>query len=45
MGIAAEPAFALALLVHATILAVTSVGGVTAYLATRGRPAGMRSLP
>ena len=44
IGIAAEPAFALALLVHATILAVTSVGGVTAYLATRGRPAGTRSL-
>ena len=29
------PAFALALLVHAAILAVTSVGGVAAYLATR----------
>jgi hypothetical protein len=39
VGIAAEPAFALALLVHASILAVTSVGGVAAYLATRGRPA------
>lgn len=38
VGIAAEPAFALALLVHATILAVTSVGGVVALLATgRGR--------
>jgi len=42
VGIAAEPAFALALLVHAAILAVTSVGGVAAYLATRGRPADMQ---
>ena len=40
VGIDADPAFALALLVHASILAVTSVGGVVAYLATRGRPAG-----
>ena len=40
VGIDTDPAFALALLVHASILAVTSVGGVVAYLATRGRPAG-----
>jgi uncharacterized protein (TIRG00374 family) len=45
VGIAAEPAFALALLVHASILAVTSVGGVVAYLATRGRPADARLAP
>ena len=42
VGIGAEPAFALALLVHASILAVTSVGGVAAYLVTRGRPADAR---
>ena len=35
----ADAAFALALLVHVAILAVTSVGGVVAYLATQGRPA------
>ncbi len=34
IGIAPDPAFALALLVHAAILAITSVGGVTALLAT-----------
>jgi hypothetical protein len=45
VGIAAEPAFALALLVHASILAVTSVGGVAAYLATRGRLAPARVSP
>ncbi len=41
VGVAADPAFALALLVHAAILAVTTVGGVVAFLATRGpaRPA------
>jgi hypothetical protein len=38
VGVAADPAFALALLVHGVILLVTTVGGVTAYLATRGRP-------
>jgi uncharacterized protein (TIRG00374 family) len=38
VGVAAEPAFALALLVHAAILAITTVGGTAAYLATRGRP-------
>ncbi len=39
VGVPADPAFALALLVHGAIVAVTTVGGVTAYLATRGRPA------
>jgi uncharacterized protein (TIRG00374 family) len=40
VGISADAAFALALLVHASILAVTSVGGVVALLATgRDRPA------
>jgi uncharacterized protein (TIRG00374 family) len=39
VGVPADPAFALALLVHAAILAVTTVGGVVAFLATRGRPA------
>ncbi len=39
VGVPADAAFALALLVHAAILAVTSVGGVVAYLATQGRPA------
>ena len=34
VGIAPDSAFALALLVHAAILAITSVGGVTALLAT-----------
>jgi uncharacterized protein (TIRG00374 family) len=43
VGIDTDSAFALALLVHASILAVTSVGGVVAYLATRGRPAGVRA--
>jgi len=37
VGIAADPAFALALLVHAVILAITSVGGVVAFQATRGQ--------
>jgi len=37
VGIAADPAFALALLVHAAILAITSVGGVVAFQATRGQ--------
>ena len=41
VGIAADPAFALALLVHAVILAITSVGGVAALLAT-GRARGDR---
>jgi uncharacterized protein (TIRG00374 family) len=44
VGIAANPAFALALLVHAVILAVTSVGGVVAFLAA-GRTRGDRALP
>ncbi len=41
VGVPADPAFALALLVHAAILGVTTVGGVAAFLATRGpaRPA------
>jgi uncharacterized membrane protein YbhN (UPF0104 family) len=39
VGVPADPAFALALLVHGAILAVTTVGGVVAFLATRGRPA------
>jgi uncharacterized protein (TIRG00374 family) len=42
VGIAANPAFALALLVHAAILAVTSVGGVAALLAS-GRHRGTRA--
>ncbi len=42
VGIAANPAFALALLVHAAILAVTSVGGVVALLAA-GRTRGTRA--
>jgi len=37
VGIDADAAFALALLVHASILLVTSVGGVTALLATGRR--------
>ncbi len=41
VGIAPDPAFALALLVHAAILAITSVGGVAALLAT-GRAGGGR---
>ncbi len=36
VGISPDSAFALALLVHAAILAVTTVGGVAAYLLTRG---------
>lgn len=39
VGVPPDEAFALALLVHAAILAVTTAGGVAAYLATRGRPA------
>lgn len=41
VGVPTDPAFALALLVHAAILGVTTVGGVAAFLATRGpaRPA------
>jgi glycosyltransferase 2 family protein len=39
VGVPADDAFALALLVHAVILAVTTAGGVAAYLVTRGRPA------
>jgi uncharacterized protein (TIRG00374 family) len=39
VGVAPEPAFALALLVHAAILAITSVGGVAALLAS-GRDRG-----
>jgi uncharacterized membrane protein YbhN (UPF0104 family) len=31
-GVAAEPAFAIALLVHATILVITSIGGVIALV-------------
>jgi glycosyltransferase 2 family protein len=40
-GIAAEPAFAIALLVHATILVITSVGGIVAllHLGWRRQPA------
>jgi uncharacterized protein (TIRG00374 family) len=44
VGLAADPAFALALLVHAAILAITSVGGVAALLVT-GRERGDRSRP
>ena len=40
VGVPADPAFALALLVHAVVLAVTTVGGVTAFLATRRRVVG-----
>jgi uncharacterized protein (TIRG00374 family) len=36
-GIERDPAFAMALLVHVMILAVTSVGGVVAYVALRHR--------
>lgn len=43
VGIPADPAFALALLVHGAILAVTTVGGVAAFLVTRGRPAAARA--
>lgn len=45
VGVPADPAFALALLVHAAILAVTTVGGVVAFLATRGRPAAAAAPP
>jgi glycosyltransferase 2 family protein len=40
-GIAAEPAFAIALLVHATILVITSIGGIVAllHLGWRRQPA------
>lgn len=43
VGVPADPAFALALLVHAVVLAVTTIGGVTAFLLTR-RPARETSL-
>jgi glycosyltransferase 2 family protein len=36
VGVPADSAFALAFLVHSAILAVTTIGGVVAYLATRG---------
>jgi hypothetical protein len=36
VGIPADPAFALAFLVHAAVLAVTTVGGVAAYFVARG---------
>jgi uncharacterized protein (TIRG00374 family) len=36
VGVPPDPAFTLALLVHAAILGVTTVGGVVAFLATRG---------
>jgi uncharacterized protein (TIRG00374 family) len=36
VGVSADSAFALALLVHLVILAVTTIGGVVAYLVTRG---------
>jgi uncharacterized membrane protein YbhN (UPF0104 family) len=42
VGISADPAFALALLVHAIILALTTIGGIVAFLATRGRPGASR---
>jgi uncharacterized protein (TIRG00374 family) len=45
VGVPADPAFALALLVHAAILVVTTVGGVAAYLGTRGRPVVVAGLP
>ncbi|HYN47797.1 MAG TPA: hypothetical protein VER83_02965, partial [Candidatus Nanopelagicales bacterium] len=35
VGVPADSAFALALLVHAAILAVTTAGGVVAFMATR----------
>jgi glycosyltransferase 2 family protein len=38
LGIDRDAAFAMALLIHATILAVTSVGGVIAIVALRRRP-------
>jgi len=38
-GIERDLAFAMALLVHVMILAVTSVGGVISWLALRGRTA------
>ena len=38
-GIERDPAFAMALLVHVMILAVTSVGGIAAYVALRHRVA------
>ncbi len=38
LGIDRDSAFAMALLIHATILAVTSVGGVIAIVALRRRP-------
>ena len=38
-GIERDPAFAMALLVHVMILGVTSVGGIVAYVALRGRVA------
>jgi uncharacterized protein (TIRG00374 family) len=37
VGVAADPAFALALLVHVAILAVTTAGGIAALLVARGR--------
>ncbi len=39
VGVPADGAFALAVLVHAIVLLVTTAGGVAAYLATRGRAA------
>ncbi len=45
VGVPADPAFALALLVHAAILAVTTVGGVAAFLLTRGRPVAVATAP
>ncbi len=36
-GIERDPAFAMALLVHVMILAVTSIGGIVAYVALRHR--------
>jgi uncharacterized protein (TIRG00374 family) len=44
-GIDRETAFAMALLVHVMILAVTSVGGVAAYVALRRRVAPMPTAP
>ena len=38
LGIDRDAAFAMALLIHATILAVTSVGGIIAIVALRRRP-------
>jgi uncharacterized protein (TIRG00374 family) len=37
VGVAVDPAFALALLVHVAILVVTTAGGITALLIARGR--------